>query len=74
VITLASMAVAASLFRDTYRVGDVAGEELRGDGAPPPIGRIHFLAIIGLTVNFLSLAVIILQAVGPALMPRCLQT
>jgi hypothetical protein len=73
-ITLASMGVGLWLFRHTYRVGDVFGEERRGDGAPPPIGRIHFLALVGLTVNLLALAVIVLQGVGPALMPRCQQT
>ncbi len=37
-------ATAAWLFQRTYRVGDVFGEERRGDGSPPPLGRIHFLA------------------------------
>jgi hypothetical protein len=73
-VALASIAAAGWLFKNTYRVGDVFGEERRGDGAPPPIGRIHFLALVGLTVNVLALAVIVLQGVGPALLPRCQQS
>ena len=34
-VNLASIATGIWLFRNTYRVGDVFGEERRGDGAPP---------------------------------------
>ncbi len=72
-IALASIAAGLWLFRNTYRVGDVFGEERRGDGAPPPVGRIHFLALVGLTVNVLALAIIVMDGVGAPLLPVCEQ-
>jgi hypothetical protein len=72
-VTLASIGVGIWLFRNTYRVGDVFGQERRGDGAPPPIGRIHFLAIVGLTVNVLALAIIVMDGLGGPLLPICQQ-
>jgi hypothetical protein len=74
VIALSSMAAAVWLFRNTYRTGDVFAEELRGDGATPPVGRITFLAIIGLTVNLLALAIIVLDGVGAPLLNLCQQS
>lgn len=74
VIDLASVAAGLWLLRHTYRVGDVFGEERRGDGAPPPVGRINFLAIVGLTVNVLVLAIIVMDGVGTVLHPLCQQT
>lgn len=73
-IGLASTAVAAMIFRRTYRVGDVFGEERRGDGSAPPLGRIHFLSIIGLTVNVLVLMIMAMDAFGTALHGFCVQT
>jgi hypothetical protein len=74
VITLASIGAGLWLFRNTYRIGDVFGEERRGDGAPPPIGRIHFLALVGLTVNLLVLAIIVMDGIGAPLLPLCQQS
>jgi len=73
-VALSSMAVAAWLLRSTYRSGDVFAEERRGDGATPPIGRINFLAIVGLTVNLLALIIIILDGVGAPLLRLCQQS
>jgi hypothetical protein len=73
VIALASIAAGVWIFRNTYRVRDVFGQERRGDGATPPIGRIHFLAIVGLTVNLLALAIIVMDGVGAPLLPLCQQ-
>ena len=73
VVGLASTAVAATIFLRTYRVGDVFAEERRGDGSAPPLGRIHFLSIVGLTVNFLVLIIMVLDGVGTAL-HSCMQT
>jgi hypothetical protein len=72
-ITLASIWAGVWLFRNTYRVGDVFGQERRGDGAPPPIGRIHFLALVGLTVNVLALAIIVMDGIGAPLQSLCAQ-
>jgi len=74
VIGLASTAVAAMIFRRTYRVGDIFGEERRGDGAAPPLGRIHFLSQVGLIVNLLVLFIMAMDAFGTGLHGLCMQT
>lgn len=73
-VGLASTAVAAMIFLRTYRIGDVFGEERRGDGSAPPLGRIHFLSIVGLTVNVLVLMIMAMDAFGTALHGFCVQT
>lgn len=72
-VGLASMGTAVWLFRRTYRVGDVFASERRGDGSPPPVGRIHFLAQVGLVVNLLVLALIALDGIGAPLHSLCQQ-
>ena len=72
-VGLASITAAGVVFRRTYRIGDLFGEERRGDGSAPPLGRIHFLSIIGLTVNLLVLLIMVLDAVGTGL-HACTQT
>lgn len=74
VVGLWSMAVAATIFRRTYRIGDIFAEERRGDGAAPPLGRIHFLSICGLTINSLVLLIMVMDAVGAGLHGFCVQT
>ncbi len=74
VIAVAAIAVSVWLFLRTFRIGDVAGMERRGDGAPPPPGRLQFLAMVGLTVNVLALAIIILDGVGAPLLTACQQS
>ena len=74
VIGIASTVVAAMIFRRTYRIGDIFGEERRGDGSAPPLGRIHFLAIVGLTVNVLVLTIMAMHALGTGLHGFCVQT
>jgi len=74
IVGLASTAVAAMIFRRTYRIGDIFGEERRGDGSAPPLGRIHFLAICGLTINVLVLCIMVMDAVGTGLHGLCVQT
>jgi hypothetical protein len=73
-IALASTAVSVLIFLRTFRIGDVFGEERRGDGHPPPLGRIHFLALIALTVNLLILPIIIMDGVGTGIHSFCQQT
>jgi hypothetical protein len=34
------------------------------DSAPPPLGRIHFLAVIGLTITPLFIAIILMSGLG----------
>jgi amino acid transporter len=73
VVALGSLATSVWLFRRTYKVGDVFGEERRGDGAPPPVGRIQFLAQVGLVVNLLILVLIALDGIGAPLHQLCQQ-
>jgi hypothetical protein len=73
-ITLAALSVCVWLFLRTFRIGDVAGMERRGDGAAPPAGRLQFLAMVGLTVNVLALAIIVLAGVGAPVLGPCQQS
>lgn len=69
----ASTSVALSLYRRT-RVGDLSEKVIRGFGGEPPPGRIHFLAIVGLTVNFLALAIVVMTGIGAPLLTLCQQS
>ncbi len=73
VVGAASTVVSLRTFRATYEIDDADAQELRGDGTPPPLGRVHFLSLIGLTVNFLALAIIVMTGVGAPLLPVCQQ-
>jgi len=74
VLGLASTAVAVRMFLRTFRIGDLFGSERRGDGSPPPLGRIHFLVICGLAINFLVMTIVVLDGVGTALNGLCQQS
>ena len=74
VVALASTAVAIRIFVRTFRIGDIFGQERRGDGSQPPLGRVHFMAICGLVTNFLALTIIALDAIGTGLLGLCQQT
>ena len=73
-IGLASTGVSLWLYLRTFAIGDVSEEERRGEGSAPPIGRIHFLSIVGLTVNFLALAIMVMTGIGAPLLPICQQS
>jgi hypothetical protein len=73
-VGLASTAVSLWMFMRTFHIGDVDEEERRGEGGLPPVGRIHFLAIVGLTVNFLALAIMVMTGIGAPLLPTCQQS
>lgn len=72
-VALASFAVALGLFRRT-RIDGVMAEELHGDGHAPPVGRIQFLSIIGLTLNTLSATIIVMTGIGAPLLAVCQQS
>ena len=74
VVTLAALAVAFVLFRRSFAEGEVGVPERRGFGVAPPAGRVNFLAMVGLTVNFLALAIIVLTGIGAPLLPVCQQS
>jgi hypothetical protein len=48
--------------------------DTRESGEKPPAGRIHFLSVVGLTVNPLAVAIMILAGVGTAVLPLCQQS
>lgn len=46
----------------------------RDEDSPPPAGRVHFLAAMGLTINPLAAAIILMSGVGTLLLPVCHQS
>jgi hypothetical protein len=73
-VGLASTAVAVRIFLRTFRIGDIFGMERRGDGSQPPLGRIHFLVLCALVINFLVMTIVVLDAIGTGLHGLCQQT
>lgn len=73
-VALASAAVAARLFRDTVGDRELSLKVIRGFGGEPPLARVHFLAIVGLTVNFLALAIIVMTTIGSPVLLDCRQS
>lgn len=74
VVGVAAEGVAAWLYLRTARLDHVAEAEREGEGTEPPIGRINFLSMVGLTVNFLALAIVIMTGIGAPLLPLCQQS
>lgn len=74
VVGLIALGVCVRIYLQTHRIGDVAGEERRGDGHAPPLGRVHFLAVVGLTVNVIVIAIMILTAVAVPNLAFCQQS
>jgi hypothetical protein len=68
-IALLAELAAIKVFRDTRRVEGVGGSE-----EPPPKGRIHFLAVIGLAISPLFLAIILMSGLGTLSLPECVQS
>jgi hypothetical protein len=73
-IGLAALAVSLRLYLRTFHLDHIAEAERRGEGSAPPTGRINFLATVGLTVNFLALAIMVMTAIGAPLLPVCQQS
>jgi hypothetical protein len=44
------------------------------DDDAPPAGRIHFLAVIGMTITPLFLAIILMSGLGQVFLPSCVQS
>jgi hypothetical protein len=68
-----SIGVALWLYLYTYQFKHVPQAERRGEGTAAPTGRINFLAVVGLTVNFLALAIMIMTGIGAPLLSVCRQ-
>lgn len=73
VVGLAATGVSLRIFLRT-RGGGVMEQELYGEGHQPPLGRVHFLAIVGLTVNFLALTIVVICGIGAPLLTVCRQS
>jgi hypothetical protein len=73
-VGLLSTGVALWLYLYTYQFKHVPRMERRGEGSPPPTGRLNFLAVVGLTVNFLAMAIMIMTGVGAPLLSVCRQS
>jgi hypothetical protein len=73
-VGLIAAGVSLSIYRRTKDVEDVAAGERQGLGDPPPLGRVNFLATIGLLVNALALAIMIMTAIGAPLLRLCQQS
>lgn len=68
---IAVLAELASIkvFRETRQVEGVGGSE-----EPPPKGRIHFLAVIGIAISPLFLFIILMSGLGATFLPECVQS
>ncbi|HWE34175.1 MAG TPA: hypothetical protein VG410_11865 [Solirubrobacteraceae bacterium] len=73
-IGLASAGVSLWLYRRTSSLDHVAQDERHGEGSAPPTGRINFLATVGLCVNFLAIAIVVMTGIGAPLLPVCMQS
>lgn len=73
-VGLAAEGVCVWLFLRTFHLDHVFEAERHGEGSPPPTGRISFLSMVGLTVNFLALAIMVMTAIGAPLLPVCQQS
>jgi hypothetical protein len=71
-VGLASLAVTVRVYLQSA-VGEVPGEVRHGDNAPPPTGRVNFLAVVGLIVNTVAIAIMIMTAIGAPMLRLCQQ-
>jgi hypothetical protein len=72
-VGIVAMGVSLRVFLQTRGDG-VMQDELSGEGHQPPLGRVHFLSIVGLTVNFLSLVIVVICGIGAPLLTVCRQS
>lgn len=68
VVALLGGTAALAAFRATRGARGAGGAE-----EDPPVGRIHFLATVGLTTTPLFLAIILMSGVGAIVLPDCRQ-
>ncbi len=73
-VGLAAAGVSLWLYLRTHELDHVAEAERHGEGSAPPTGRINFLAIVGLTVNFLVLTIIVMTGIAAPLLTVCQQS
>jgi hypothetical protein len=68
-VAVLAEAAAILAFRRTRNVEGVGGSE-----EPPPKGRIHFLAVVGMTISPLFLAIIVMSGLGSFVLDNCVQS
>jgi hypothetical protein len=73
-VALAAEGVCGWLFLQTYQHDHVSGPERHGEGTPAPTGRINSLSMMGLLINFLALAIVVMTAIGAPLLTVCQQS
>jgi hypothetical protein len=73
-VGVAATSVCVWLYRRTFHLDHVAEAERRGLGTAPPTGRLSFMAMVGLTVNFLALSIMIMTGIGAPLLHVCQQS
>lgn len=70
--TIAATAVAATIAILAQVAAFVVFRATRGTSeGPPPVSRIHFMSIVGLTINPLFLAIILLSGIGVSILENC---
>jgi hypothetical protein len=75
VIAVLAFAVSLRLFLRTRDPDhEVFDRTARGDTTAEPIGRVQFLATLGLTVNPLAAAIIVMSGIGAPLLSLCHQS
>jgi len=68
-IAVLAWLAALAVFGRTRDAEGVGGAE-----EPPPKGRIHFLAVAGLFISPLFLAMILMSGIGTVVLDRCVQS
>ncbi len=72
--TIAVSATAAAVAVAALAAAIVTFRATRGAESEPPAGRIHFLAVIGITIAPLFLAMILMSGLGAIFLPECVQS
>lgn len=72
-IGVAAEGVSVSLLRRSS-LDHVTEQEIRGEGTVPPLGRINFLALVGLVVNPLAVTIVVMTAIGVPVLVGCQQS
>ncbi len=75
-LTVAVSAVAAILATTGLLAAVLAWRTARDadDDDPPPAGRVHFLAVVGITISPLFLAMIVMSGTGGTAISECVQS
>ena len=72
--TIAVSATAAAIAALATAASVVVWRATRGAGSAPPAGRVHFMAVIGMTVAPLFLALVLMSGLGAVLIDGCVQS